>query len=103
MAAIETSAAHPDSGERALGPGIRAERLRQNLTLAQVADLAGLSPSALSQIERGVTDPSIGSLRRIANALRVPFFQFLVEPSVPVPVVSRAQRSMITFLYRTLA
>jgi transcriptional regulator with XRE-family HTH domain len=102
-ATIETSAAHPDGGERALGPGIRAERLRQNLTLAQVADLAGLSTSALSQIERAVTDPSIGSLRRIATALGVPFFQFLVEPSVPEPVVRRAERRTITFPNRTLA
>ena len=102
-AAIETSAAHPDGGDRALGPGIRAERLRQNLTLAQVADLAGLSTSALSQIERAVTDPSIGSLRRIATALGVPFLQFLVEPSVPEPVVRRAERRTITFPNRRLA
>ena len=53
-----------------LGFGIRSERLRQGLTLAQVAEQAELSPSALSQIERGVTDPSIGSLRRIASALK---------------------------------
>ena len=102
-ATVETSAAHPEGGERALGRGIRAERLRQNLTLAQVADVAGLSPSALSQIERAVTDPSIGSLRRIANALGLPFFQFLVEPSVPEPVVRRAERRTITFPNRLLA
>lgn len=102
-ATIDTSAAQPDGRERALGPGIRAERLRQHLTLAQVADLAGLSTSALSQIERAVTDPSIGSLRRIANALGVPFFQFLVEPSVPEPVVRRAERRTITFPNRALA
>ena len=85
-----------------LGVGIRAERLRQGLTLAQVAEQAELSPSALSQIERGVTDPSIGSLRRIASALRVPFFQFLVDPSTPQPVVKKAERRTINFPNRTL-
>jgi transcriptional regulator with XRE-family HTH domain len=86
-----------------LGTGIRTERQRQNLTLAHVAEQAGLSPSALSQIERGVTDPSIGSLRRIASALGVPFFQFLVEPTIVEPVVRRADRRTITFPNRDLA
>jgi transcriptional regulator with XRE-family HTH domain len=86
--------------EVALGSGIRAERLRQ--TLAQLAERAGLSASALSQIERGVTDPSIGSLRRIAAALQVPFFQFLLERESPDPVVRKSQRRTITFPNRTM-
>lgn len=86
----------------ALGSGIRTERLRQNMTLAQLADLAGLSASALSQIERGVTDPSIGSLRRIASALQVPFFQFLLERESPDPVVRKNERQTITFPNHTL-
>jgi transcriptional regulator with XRE-family HTH domain len=85
-----------------VGLGIRTERLRQGLTLAQVAEQAELSPSALSQIERGVTDPSIGSLRRIATALRVPFFQFLVDPSTAQPVVRKAERRTLQFPNRTL-
>src|SRR5919199_2922734 len=86
----------------ALGRGIRAERLRQNMTLAQLADLTGLSPSALSQIERGITDPSIGSLRRIASALQVPFFQFLLERESPDPVVRKNERRTITFPNRAV-
>jgi len=86
----------------ALGSGIRTERLRQNMTLAQLAELTGLSPSALSQIERGVTDPSIGSLRRIASALQVPFFQFLLERESPDPVVRKNQRQTIMFPNRAL-
>jgi transcriptional regulator with XRE-family HTH domain len=86
----------------ALGGGIRAERLRQNLTLAQLAERAGLSASAVSQIERGVTDPSIGSLRRLASALQVPFFQFLLERDSPDPVVRKTDRRTITFPNRAL-
>ena len=91
-----------DVDSSGLGVGIRAERLRQGLTLAQVAEQADLSPSALSQIERGVTDPSIGSLRRIASALSVPFFQFLVDPHSPQPVVKKSERRTIQFPNRTL-
>lgn len=93
---------HEADPAAALGPGIRTERLRQNMTLAQLAELAGLSASALSQIERGVTDPSIGSLRRIASALQVPFFQFLLERESPDPVVRKRERRTITFPNRSL-
>ncbi len=72
------------------------------MTLAQLAERTGLSPSALSQIERGVTDPSIGSLRRIALALQVPFFQFLLERESPDPVVRKHERPTITFPNRAL-
>jgi len=85
-----------------LGSGIRAQRLRQNMTLAQLAELTALSASALSQIERGVTDPSIGSLRRIASAPQVPFFQFLLEPDSPDPVVRKSERRTIAFPNRAL-
>ena len=85
-----------------LGAGIRAERMRQGLTLTYLAEQADLSASALSQIERGVTDPSIGSLRRIASVLQVPFFQFLVDPRSPQAVVRKAERRTITFPHRAL-
>src|SRR5438445_336894 len=85
-----------------LGAGIRTERLRQGLTLTYLAEQADLSASALSQIERGITDPSIGSLRRIALVLQVPFFQFLADPHSPQAVVRKAERRTITFPHRTL-
>ena len=50
-----------------------------------------LTVSALSQIERGASDPSISSLRRIAQAFNVPMFQFLVG-SVQREIVVRSDR-----------
>ena len=100
-----SGAAHADGApadEAGLGAGIRRERTRQGLTLAQLAERAGLSASALSQIERGVTDPSLSSLRRISSALGVPFFQFLVQNESLDPLVRRADRRTITFPNRTL-
>src|SRR5688572_17392500 len=91
-----------NAAENALGAGIRAERQRQGLTLAHVAEQAGLSQSALSQIERGITDPSIGSLRRIATALEVPFFHFLMQPEEPDVVVRRDARRTIRLPERQL-
>jgi transcriptional regulator with XRE-family HTH domain len=80
-----------------IGEGIRRERLRRGLTLAQLAAQVNLTVSALSQIERGASDPSISSLRRIAGAFNIPMFQFLVGTDRREIVVRRSQRKRIGF------
>lgn len=39
----------------------------------QLAELAGLSTSYLSQIERGKRDPNLSIIKKIAEALNIPF------------------------------
>src|SRR5207253_8800456 len=85
-----------------IGEGIRRERLRRGLTLAQLATQVHLTVSALSQIERGASDPSISSLRRIAHAFGTPMFQFLVGTDRPEVVVRRNRRTRLTFPDREL-
>lgn len=85
-----------------IGEGIRRERLRRGLTLAQLASQVHLTVSALSQIERGASDPSISSLRRIAAAFNIPMFQFLVGTDRREIVVSHGQRLRVTFPDREL-
>jgi transcriptional regulator with XRE-family HTH domain len=55
--------------ERDLGQKIRKLREGQGLSLKAVAAAAGVSVSFVSQVERGVANPSVGSLRRLADAL----------------------------------
>lgn len=102
-------AAGPDFGDEdrvpdssTIGEGIRRERLRRGLTLAQLAAQVNLTVSALSQIERGASDPSISSLRRIAQAFDVPMFQFLVGTVQREIVVRRDRRIRLTFPDREL-
>jgi transcriptional regulator with XRE-family HTH domain len=89
-------------GSETIGEGIRRERLRRGLTLAQLAIRVNLTVSALSQIERGASDPSISSLRRIAQAFDVPIFQFLVGTVQREIVVKRNRRTKLTFVDRAL-
>ena len=85
-----------------IGEGIRRERLRRSLTLAQLAVQVNLTVSALSQIERGASDPSISSLRRIAQAFGIPMFQFLVGTDRRDIVVRHSQRTRMTFAGRDI-
>ncbi len=54
---------------RLIGQRIRAERLRQNLTLRQLSDRTELTTSQLSQVELGKNAASIWALARISNSL----------------------------------
>lgn len=60
----------------AIGAQIRVFRKQLNMTVADVAKQAKLSPGMLSKIERGVTSPSLNTLSAIAHALNVPVTAF---------------------------
>jgi transcriptional regulator with XRE-family HTH domain len=60
-----------ESQLKALGSYLRAQRRLANLSLRQMADLAQISNPYLSQIERGLHEPSVHVLRSLAKALNV--------------------------------
>lgn len=54
-----------------LGAFIRAQRQMANLSLRQLSALTEVSNPYLSQVERGLHEPSVRVLRSIADALNV--------------------------------
>jgi transcriptional regulator with XRE-family HTH domain len=56
---------------RGLGDYIRDQRNTAQISLRQLASLAGVSNPYLSQIERGLRKPSAEILQQIAKALRI--------------------------------
>lgn len=55
----------------ALGAVIRAQRELASLSLRQLSDMADVSNAYLSQIERGLHEPSIRVLKGVAEALGI--------------------------------
>lgn len=78
-----------------LGKKIRQIRREKGLSLKEVAEKTGLTSSFLSQVERDLADPSITSMRKIAEALEVPIFYFLLNHEEHSPVVRRDQRKVL--------
>ncbi|MBP5859031.1 helix-turn-helix transcriptional regulator [Marivibrio halodurans] len=62
--------------EAAIGAEIRRQRKKQDMTVAALAEAAGLSQSMLSKIETGQTSPSLTTLASVAEALAVPVSSF---------------------------
>ena len=54
-----------------LGSFIRAQRQMANLSLRQLSAMADVSNPYLSQVERGMHEPSVRVLKSIADALNV--------------------------------
>jgi transcriptional regulator with XRE-family HTH domain len=68
-----------------VGAQIRRLRKAQGWTVAQLAVYAGMSPSAVSQIETGHRSPTAGSMSKLAEALGVEVRDFFPLEQVPLP------------------
>ncbi len=66
----------PAKLEAAIGGEVRRQRKRQDMTMAMLADAAGLSQGMLSKIETGQTSPSLATLASLAEALAAPISSF---------------------------
>ena len=54
-----------------IGQVCQQYRIKNNLTQNQVAELTGLEPRHISQIERGLSKGSIDTLLKLCNAYRI--------------------------------
>ncbi|MFE9914144.1 helix-turn-helix domain-containing protein [Micromonospora sp. NPDC005553] len=72
-----------------LGDRLRDLRQQHSLTLRQLATAADVSPALLSQIENGATDPSLSTLRKLAQVFDTSIAELFSEPEAPPVHVSR--------------
>ena len=64
--------------DQKVSENLRRIRKEKGLTLDKTAELTGVSKAMLSQIERGVSSPTIARLWQIATGLNVSFSQFVI-------------------------
>lgn len=70
-----------------VGQNLNAIRKERNLTLQDLSNLTGVSKSMLGEIERGVTNPTVTVLWKIANGIKVAFGTLVKEKKPPVSVI----------------
>lgn len=64
---------------KSLGDFIRAQRKSAEMSLRELAERAGVSNPYISQIERGLHEPSMRVMRSISKALNLPLDTLLVR------------------------
>ena len=80
-----------EAQREALGAFIREQRKRANLSLRQLAELTSLSNPYLSQVERGLHQPSVRVLKAISGALNVSAETLLAQAGLIDAMVPDAQ------------
>ena len=77
---LRSPAAEPGEPEplwrEALGQQLREERLDRDERIADVAGRAGVAPQYLSELERGLKDPSSEVLSAVSGALGLTVLEF---------------------------
>jgi quercetin dioxygenase-like cupin family protein len=78
-----------------IGPRLREARRRQGLSLAGLAERSGLTKGFLSQVERDLTSPSVGTLLRLCRVLDLPVGHLF--DGARTPLVRAGERPPIAF------
>lgn len=76
-----------DDLTKQLALNLRHIREENNYSLDDIADRTGVSKSMLRQIERGESSPSISTVWKIANGLKVSFTALLASHREPISIV----------------
>lgn len=79
----------------AIGAGVRRERKRRHLTVDALAKRSGISFGRISELERGLGNPSLQTLQRVGRALDIPMQQLLTEPRTDDMVVRASDRHVM--------
>jgi transcriptional regulator with XRE-family HTH domain len=85
-----------DESLRRVGQRIKELRSRRNWKLADLSASSGVSVGSLSEIERGLANPSFMTLVKIAHSLGVPVVALLDAERSASPVVRRANRRRLS-------
>lgn len=89
-----------------IGNNIKQLRKSRNLTIQDLAQSSGVSKSMISEIERGIRNPSITILWDIANSLKIPLNYILKQNSSAAANIFKKENSKTInsngFLFQTL-
>ncbi len=79
-----------------LGQKIKSCRLSRKRTIKELASDAQITPSMLSQIERGLASPSLNTIRLLSLALDEPMYRFFLDASdIQSDVVRKSNRRQL--------
>ena len=76
-----------DSMNLIVARNIKRLREEKKLSMDELAKLSGVSKSMLAQVERGEGNPTLSTLWKLSNGMKVPFNALTVSPKAPYEIV----------------
>lgn len=80
-----------DSMNQIVGINIRRLREENGLSMEELSKLCKVSKSMLAQVERGEGNPTLSTLWKISNGMKVPFDALTVRPKSPYEIVKATE------------
>lgn len=75
---------------------LKAIREKEKLSLEKVSQLCGVSKTMIGQIERGESSPTLTTIWKIANGLKVSFTSLIHQPQSDTEVVLKKDLQVLT-------
>ena len=95
MCAAKKAKAQPSHVSSEVGLRLKQLRTEHGLSIAELARQVGVTSGMISQIENHQADPSLTTLRRIAQVLEVPVFYFFISHHTEPEVRSSRDRYLL--------
>ncbi|TQR20645.1 helix-turn-helix domain-containing protein [Psychrobacillus vulpis] len=74
-----------------IGKNLNRVRRERNISLEKTSELTGVSKTMLGQIERGESNPTVTTLWKIANGLRLSFSSLISEETPSVSLIKKKE------------
>ena len=79
-----------------LARNLKAIREKEKLSLEKVAQLSGVSKTMIGQIERGESSPTLTTIWKIANGLKISFTSLINNPQPDTTLVLKDEIQVLT-------
>lgn len=74
-----------------IAENLKGLRESRKLSLDNLAKLTGVSKSMLGQIERGEVNPTVSTVWKISNGLKISFTQLMSRPEADIEIIDKSQ------------
>ncbi|GKV56332.1 transcriptional regulator [Sporosarcina sp. NCCP-2222] len=82
--------------QRILARNLKAIREKEKLSLEKVSELTGVSKTMIGQIERGESSPTLTTIWKIANGLKISFTSLIHNPQPDTKIILRNRMQVIS-------
>jgi transcriptional regulator with XRE-family HTH domain len=79
-----------DKLNHVIAENLKKLREERKLSLDHVARLSGVSKSMIGQIERGEVNPTVSTIWKLANGLKISFTQLMSRPEADIELVDQS-------------
>src|SRR5699024_516156 len=79
-----------------IGSNLQKIRKERNLSLDKTSVLTGVSKAMLAQIERGDSTPTVTTLWKIADGLKISFSSLITRPQKAMQVIRKEDTQLVT-------